>query len=561
MASEILTPALVWEDFKIEHSPEPELIAEYKNDGVTVTRFTLRGRSVKGGDVKIYCALARDESLEKSPGVFVVQDFADGADETFITFLARKGFTALVFDLAGSVGDRGNRTVYPDSVSYANYANCKDSLLTVNGSIKDTCWYEWGVAARYAFDYLASLPFVTGIGGIGTGEAATVLWHLAATEKRLKCAAFVKNCGWLAYSGRFKFSGIPDADFNDETLKFVAGVEPQTYAAHITCPTMLLVPTNCKRFDADRACDTLSRIKDGIYCFLDYSVKFRDSVSHDELKNCELFFDKFLCGKSVDLPSKAEIYGEAENGKLKISVSPDEKELAGVSVYVAEGVVDPALRSWREIKEYSVTDDGKYVFCYAPYSGSGIVTFFARMRYKNGATVGTPVLCKKFSESEASLKYKSNVIYSSRECETEGVFGADTSGVPAPIDIDLFPDNVVAVGEGPCGIKGVRCTGGLLTFAVGAERYRPSEEASILLDAYVKEDSVLSASVYTDFFGNRVEYVARLKLRGGNIWHNVKFSRTDFKTAEGRPLKNFDSIQGLKIDAVGEYLINNVLWV
>lgn len=561
MASEILTPALVWEDFKIEHSPETELIAEYKNDGVTVTRFTLRGRSAKDGDVKIYCALARDESLGNTPGVFVVQDFLSGADETFITFLARKGFTALVFDLAGNVGDRGNRTVYPESLSYANYANCKDSLLSVKGSIKDTCWYEWGTVARYAFDYFISLPFVTEIGGIGTGEAATVLWHLASVEKRLKCAAFIKNCGWLAYSGRFKFSGIPDADFGDDILKFVAGVEPQTYAAHITCPTMLLVPTNCRRFDVDRAYDTISRIKDGVYCLMDYSVKFREYVSHEEIKNCALFFDKYLRNANVYLPAKTEISGETENGCLKITVSPDVEQLENVSLYVAEGVLDPALRSWREVKEFSKEGTDRYVFTYAPYFESGLVTFFARARYKNGATVATPVLCKKFTESEALVQYKSNVIYSSRECETEGVFAAATSGVPASIDIDIFPDNEVSVKQGPCGINGITCVGGLLTFAVGAERYRPSDEARILLDVYVKEDSDLSVSVYTDYFGSCTEYVARVKIRGGNIWHNVKLSRTDFKTAEGRPLKSFDAVHGLKIDAVGEYLINNVLWV
>lgn len=562
MASEILTPLQVWEDFNIEHQPEIELIGEYKDGNISITRFYLYGRSVDNEKVKIYCALSRDISLNKQPGIFVVQDFMDGADETFITYLAKRGYSAITFDMAGDESDKGNRTKYPKSISFANFVNSEKGLRQITGSIKQSCWYEWGVTARYVLDYFSSLDFIDSIGAIGAGDASTVLWHLSTDTSLFKCVGFILNAGWLAYKGRFKFSGILDADFSDEDLKYIAGIEPQTYAPHVKCPTIMLVPTNSDKFDCDRAYDTFVRLNQSVYALIDYSVKYRNSVSSEVVTSAELFFDKYLKNKnSIYLPKRIEISGEIEDGKLSVTVSPDKKDLKELVLYVAEGVINPSVRAWHQEKYVQETEDGSYVFEFTPYCNSGNVVFFARATYKNGASIASAIINKRFSLQESSLKYKSNVIYSSREELAESIFTSAKESEFTPMGLNLESENTVQYKIGPANVGGVYCTNGILTFNVGTNRYRPSEDATCMLDVYVKEDSILTVKLITNFFNERKEYIASAKVRGGKVWHNVKLTRQEFKTIEGQPLRTFEEIEALEINADGEYLINNILWV
>lgn len=561
MSNEIFTPITLWEDFTLEHLPIVETIGEFVDGDIAVTRFYLKGRTLSDGEVKIYGAIARNKQKNKMPGIFVVQDFRDAADETLICHLAERGYAALTFDFAGDSGINGNHSVYPDSLSGINYKNCYDKLTSLKGDAKSSPWYEWGVTARYAFDYLASLPFVTKIGAIGIGEAANLVWHISATDMRLNCATFVMNAGWKAYRGMNKFKTGSVPEFSGEMLRYLACIEPQSYAAHVKCPALLLVATNSNKFDFDRAYDTLSRINPGIYSSIDYSVEARDSVCAENVKTMEIFFARYLKNSKEELPRETALDGEISNGKLLIKVTPDFENLEEVYVYVAEQAETPCLRSWKKLTECYKTESGEFCFQYQPYSGSGGVLFFARSIYKSGYSVGSNVICKKFQPEDVLLSYRSNVIYSSRIPGTESVFTPALENHVKPSGLNIFEDNTVKIKKGPMGITGVCCFGGLLSFCLGTEKYMPKEDAILMIDLYVKQDSVLTVKLITDYFENKIEYVAKVKINGANAWRNVKLERTDFKTEQGMGLKGFEKIQALIIDAEGEHLINNVLWV
>ncbi len=560
MANELFTPITLWEDFVLEHSPEIEPIGEFVNGDVVLSRFYIKGRTLSDGEVKIYTVLARNRQKSKMPGVFVIQDFKDAADENFIIHLAERGYSAITFDYAGDSGINGNHSVYPESLSGVNYKNCFDSLDKVKGNAKNSPWYEWGITARYVLDYFKSLDYVTKIGAVGIGDASTVLWHLSATETGLDCACFVMNAGWKAYSGMNKFKSGEVPEFSSEQLTYLACIEPQSYALHVKCPSLILVATNSGRFDFDRAYDTLSRIPSEIYSSIDYSIDAREVINTDGVKTMEIFLSEYLKNGKQELPKQTDIEGEIFNGMLNVTVKPDLTDLESVSVYVAEQIETPALRCWVKVSDGKENPDGSFSFTYLPYKESGEVIFFSRAVYKSGYAVGSCVLCRKFKPEDVNLSYKSNVIYSSRTEHGRGLITCARETKVKPSGLNIVADNTVKIKKGPMGINGICCFGGLLTFSLSLNKFKPKEDAILMFDLFVKEDSVVTVKLISDFSGSKIEYVSRIKVSGVNAWHNIKLEKSDFKTEEGMGLKSFDKIQAVVFDAEGEHLINNIVW-
>lgn len=560
MTSEILTPVVVWEDFKIEHQPKIVKIGEYVDGDIIISRFYLYGRTVENEYVKIYCALARNSRLISMPGALVVQDFKSGANEEIIRHLANDGYAGITFDMCGDFGDKGNRTVYPFALSKVNYINCKNELTKVEGSIKDTCWYEWGVTLRYVLDYFLSLPYVNCVGVIGEDFASTVVWHLCASDDRVKCGLIIQNSGWIAYKGKFKFDTDKNISFNDEMMKYMAGIEPQTYAAHVKCPIMLLTSTNNEDFDCDRATDTVNRISNNLYTAIDYSINFKSVIDFEEIKNFKLFFDKFVKGNNkVELPQSVAISGNVENGELNVIVEPDLNNLKDVKLYVAEGIIDPSIRSWQEVDGEKI--ENGYKFNFKPFADSKNIMFFAKSFYKNKFSVCSEILCKKVKSEEIENKYKSNIIYSSRLPNGESKFCAWKESATGSLPINIDGNNDIIVKNGPCGINGITSTNGLLTYSVGTPRFSPKDDALFMFDVYVKDNCEFEVCIKTKNQQDVREYYAKIKLCGGNAWHNVKVKHGDFKTIEGRSLKDYSGICSLALDCKSEFLVNNILWV
>ncbi|MBO5713845.1 MAG: hypothetical protein J6R83_00265, partial [Clostridia bacterium] len=317
---------------------------------------------------------------------------------------------------------------------------------------------------------------------------------------------------------------------------------------------------NSKRFDFDRAYDTLTRIDSKIYSSIDYSVDSRETVDEDGVKTMELFLSKYLKNSKEQLPLETDIEGEIVNGELIVTVKPDLKNLEKVNLYVSEQAENPALRCWEVISDGTTNPDGTITFNYLPYRESEQVMFFAKSIYKSGYGVGSCVLCRKFNPEDVNITYKSNVLYSSRTQDGKGIFTCARENKTKPSGINLEQDNSVIVRKGPMGIQGVCCCGGLLSFSLGIEKFKPKTDAILMLDVYVANDSVLTVKLISDFAGNKTEYIAVKRVLGANAWHNVKFEISDFKTEEGMGLKSFDKINAVFFDAEGEYLINNVIW-
>lgn len=575
MSGNILTPTAVWKDFKLSGEIKAEIIKECAKKGISTTHLRISGRKTADGEVGIYGVLTRKAQLTLAPAIIIVQEFTDGADTTLGKFLAEKGYTVLTVDLAGETEFNVGRaeetegidkpyTIYPESLKYAVYDEKAEDKAVIEGDAKATCWYEWARVIRYALEYIKTQPLITKVGILGVGKAATPLWQVLSADCGLSCAAVIGNAGWKGYRGIYKFGETPEPQFNDDALKYLAGIEPQAYAAHVKCPLMLLSATNSPDFDIDRAYDTVSRISQSIYTAVDYSVGGRKTVSAESFDSVVTFFDEFLLKDKPVLADEVTVKATVQDGEIIADVFPDANGLKNISVYFAEGEITPALRSWNKETEHVKGKDGVYTFRYAPYNKSGLVTFFARAEYENGFSVCSVMGCRKF---EAVENWKNNgknnehrVLFSSRLVNKVNGFYPAKENILPPLGITLNKSEIVKIKNGPMEIAGLSCSDGIITFKINAKKYKPTDNSMLMLDVFAKGGGNFCVKAISDYFGKKTEYIAQVKLFG-DLWQNVKIEINNFKTAEGMGLKSYEMVEALEFTADKEFLINNLLWV
>lgn len=562
MAGNILTPSAIWSDFSINGVPNFNLVTEKIIDDIIFTYGYIDGRVVNDQTVKIYTVTARKTQQAISPAILLVQDFQCDFNLEVITDFAKRGYAVTSVDLSGRAENKEFFTIYPEAIEYANYQTVKDSLYKVSGEVVNTCWYEWVCALKYVLRYLTSNPMISRVGCFGFGEAGTALWQIAGTdEDELACAVFALNAGWNGYRKINKFGGMVEPQFDDDMYKFIAGVEPQAYAMHVTCPTLMLSPTNSPLYDADRAYDTLSRIENA-RTVMHYSVGCSGKINYEGYLNTVNFFDLFLKkdgAKADEFPYETDISCEIIDGAIEITVTPFMKKILGVELYVSEEVNTPSLRCWQKVLGGKREED-TFKFTYSPYFESGSVTFFAQAKYKGDLAVGSKIINKKFKKEEVSNAHKSNILYSSRIKNAESVFYSALQ----KDDCRMFTDDAdaVKVKKGPMGLEGVCCGAGLLTFKFGTKKDRPSDDAILMFDVYAENKGEMFVKLISDYFGEKKEYLSKVNLIGGDVWQNVKLETARFKTAEGMGLKSMEKIEAVEFDVKdGEFLINNALWL
>ena len=568
MAGSILTPATLWEKFNINNVPEAELIEEKTEKGITVSKVYIDGQLTKSGRVKIFATVTRKSDLSVMPAVVIANGLKCDCQKysKMANMLAKNGYMVLSIDVGGRFEGKELFTIYPEDISYADYENARGRLAEVKTTAKETCWYEWGKVLRYALAYLKNQSSISKIGVIGIKSSSTLIWQLAATEPYLACAVSVMGAGWSVCKGIPKFSDKLEPQFSDETLKYVAGIEAQSYAKNVLCPMLALVATNNDSYDCDRVQDTLARINGDIYRASNYSTNFVTGIGEAGIDDTLLFLDRFLKGnESIKLPSEPQIKSEIVDKKIVVTITADSKELKEVHLFASEGEKNSYLRSWKKLSGGEVKAGGNntvLTYVYQPVENSDIACFFAKAEYENGFNICSSVVANRFKVGDVLPKRKSGILYSGREEFAESVFCPYEFAIPRENEYFLdSKEKAVTVSSGPMGIDGVSAESGLFTFRVNSSGINLSNDSILMLDVYSKEKGELKITLFADYFGEKTEFFVTVPLCGGRVWQNVKVDIARFKTAEGRPIKFAERLNALNICADGKYLINNVLWL
>lgn len=590
----LLSPQMLWKDFNVSMPSNPTYLSSDIFEGIETQSLYFSGRMVNRERVRIYGLLARKKIPVKGKpkgALLILPDCTNTVSYELVQEYAQLGYTVLMIDYRGAYPDTTNFTQYTKEIEYANYLNRGRHLDYVDVTAKETCWYEWVSCARLAISFLQEQPNVSKIGILGIKEGANVAFMTAGCDNRVDCLVPLFGSGWRAYKGVLRSSGL-DIDIDEERMRFLAGVEVQAYAPNVTCPVFYMTSTNSPDYDFDRSADTLVRIGENASdeksaktgssrlnknCFVNYAPRLKNYLDEYCRKDIELFLGKYLKDDNTYFPAepklelsvipisdKLEIKGGSKDSsvigyELHCDVKAEFNERArfkSVSVFISEGVENYAFRDWNEMIPIKSKIESERKFYYVLNGNSSFVNVFVRVEYRNGVTISTLPVVKKID----FLKKRGNkLLYS-----TESGLSSFTINEPKQnLELGLFVKTVgmLEIAE-DAGVKGLTSDYGLVTYKVNKTFLSLNEFSIFMVDVYAKEFSNIKFTLITaKSNGETREHVALYSVSGAEVWQNILLKVTDFKSENGKSIKDYSLVSSLKIEFDGNVLFNNFLFI
>lgn len=566
----ILSAVSVWKKFDMSTPLNPSEWEE-KEDKAAGMRFwnvTYSGRKTDDGGVRIFARFGKPSASGKYPAILLLPDAGKTLDDELLCYFIEKGYAVLMPDYSGKTevpDEKAPRTIYPPSLSYANFAKA-GGYDRVEGSVEETCWFEWIYVALYSVEYLKQREDISEIGVVGIRTGGEIAWKTMLSPD-LKCGVPINAAGWRAYRNIDKFAANSEINMSDERHRYIAGIESQSYAPFVKCPVLMLCALRDATFDYDRAYDTYSRIGRADGSAIIYSADSGSCIGPNALKDLDLFLEKHLKGREIYIPKALNITLAVEDGTLRADVEYDEGGiLEETGIYYAETGENTrsVFRDWQCVvrTEGKNIKNGKLSCELAHYKGASAAFAYAYAKYINGFRVVSKIASKKFASPDTDA-VKSRVIYSGEEVDGFSVANyGDYSVADTFLEREAIPKRI----EGYGNIKGVYSVGGIKTYRIGSPRYLPEENAMLEFDVYAYSDIRLKVSVDVLTSENRIErFGCELSVKGGGKWKRVILSAAEFKAeTTGVPLGSFSDGRALCFDCEDEdteYAVTNILWL
>lgn len=594
----ILTPSAVWNGFKGDLPLKDSKVHEMTYDGITYAEVYFSGREINSSRVRIYGLYARPNPLpsnRKIGAVLILPDFCDTINLELVNHFAKMGYAVLMVDYRGDVGDNANHTIYPSEIEYANYG--KEDMFRVERDAKETCWHEWACVAKYAISYLKSRVEVDKIALIGIKQGANVGWQTLYKESRIECFVSLFGAGWQAYKGVFKSEGT-DISMDDERYRWLGGVDAHVYAQYCKCPVLYLTATNSPDFDCERGIETISRVQrstskgaekdaektgekeeenkenppkpeveiEPIKCVFNYSPRLKDTIDKKSADDIALFLKKYLtkAGALTDrlyFPASPALFLAIDNEKKTAFaevIIAEEDKLKGLTVYMSEGIADPAKRNWCQMVSVKNKNTANRKYFKLPLGGAcDFINAFAVVDYKNGVSVSSRMVMKKIENPLPAIP--ANMLYSSRS-------GIDCFTVCDELSNSVgkifFNENVgVELAECANGITGVTSRYGLLNYRIVEKRFNPTDRSIIKSDIYCEDYTKLKVGLVLIENGQKCEYSTFIELKGSKVWQKIQIDLAGLKDENRIGIKNYENIVALKFEASSRFAVNNILLI
>ena len=483
----------------------------------------------------------------------ILPNFSEGISEDLVYYYVSRGYDVLFIDLKGETLDSKNYTKYPDDVSYANYSKCDKTFYSLNGTAKETCWYEWVAASKYAVSFLQKNNPKKPIFALGIKNGANVLWQLAGCDKRLSAAIFLFGAGWLSYKDIDKHDDY-EIEMDFDRIRFLAGVDAQSYAKHVTCPVLYMGSSINKEFNAERAIDTLSYLENQKKVYFNINVSSGDVLDAKNLKTIDIFLDKYILKSKGKLPEYPLIDVDVKNDCLECNVKYSQgDQVKSICVYTSFDNVELCKRVW--YKQYLTPNESGET-----NSTSEIITnfenllSFVEVEYNNGLTLTSKFFYKNCSCNLVTNKPK--ILFNNEAYNVEFIVNNSSNDLLGGI---FTKNQLHSVELGPNAIKGLTSSNTLSTYAIRNFVSDISDNSFIKFDVYAPSYLNLTLSIKCD----ENTYLYEIELSGGEVWQNVIVDFAEFKDENGFVIEDYSKITLLSFSSIGKYLLNNVmvLWL
>lgn len=251
------TVAELWSDFDPCKEPlQAQTVREWKDDGITYRYVTFYVGTFKGRLARMAAFYAFPQSGEKLPGLLHLHGGGQRAFLHEVEYYARRGYACLSINWGGREmenarpGDPNTDwgAVDPTQRNVPGYFNLNPGAKYLDAfeSPRNNNWYLLTIGARRALTFLAQQTKVDaeklGVYGHSMGGNLTV--YVAGTDERIKVAApsaggqGFRTVPWKLLPQQRRRTPNGDMQLFRNTLGF------QSYAPHIKAPLLWLGATN-----------------------------------------------------------------------------------------------------------------------------------------------------------------------------------------------------------------------------------------------------------------------------------------------------------------------------
>ena len=598
----ILSAVSIWKTYDTTAPLDVVLLQEKTYlTGWTVSEVTFGGHQVEDGQVRVYAKYARPSSPGKYPAIVLLPDVGKGLDEDLIAYFVKKGYAVLMPDYCGkpqeqeqevAVADEEEQgeqlsmnldiqeeaveesvqeeetpcryTLYPESLSYANWTSAVGFDHLEGVPADKTCWYEWTYVALSSIEYLKSVG-ATDIGVIGIRTGGEIAWK-AILSPDVKCGVPINAAGWLSAKNVKKFDDGAQMNLSDERHRYIAGIESQSYAPFVKCPVLMLCALNDYGFDYDRAYDTYSRIGGEKDNAIFYSQDSGSCIGGEALTNLDMFLQKHLKGREIYLPQPLNVSLTVKDGQWTVDIESDPDGLLDeICVYASEADenTNSVFREWQS--RYSISGKqvkgGKVSCPLTVFEGSASVFAYAYARYLNGFAIVSKIVYRKNPDKKQKA-IKNRMIFAGEDIDCFCVADHSKYSIGG---ILLDKEALPKLMQGADGIYGASSFGGLKTYKISSPQYRPDDNALLEFEIYSLRDDKVRVSVDLSANGVEERFSCVCKVKGGGKWKRIVLTAAEFKGEEsGASLYRFSDGKALLFDCESEendIAITNILWL
>jgi dienelactone hydrolase len=569
-ADEPKAPATVtelWADFDPRKDAlDTKIVREWEKDGIVYRYVTYHVGTFKGKPARMAGFYAFPKDGKKLPALLQLHGGGQRASLKEVEFYAKRGYACLSINWGGREmedakdGDPNTDwgAVDPTQKNVPGYFNLKpgEKYLDPFESPRNNNWYLLTLGARRGLTFLEQQPEVDpdklGVYGHSMGGNLTV--YVAGSDSRVKAASpSVGGSGFRTQPWPLLPQHKPQTPNGDVKL-FDATIGFESYAPNISAPLLWLGATNDFHGIMDDTYRTGELIphKNVRYSFTPHmNHRFTPAFAVTR----PLWFDQYLKG-SFTLPKTPEtkLMLISEDHLPELQVTPDSLlPVAEVHVYYSVDA-DPQARFWRSVE--------------AKKSGD---TWTAKLPV---LTVDQPLFAfanvaypLKMNESEPYARPTekfaiSSMLHSAAPVDLKRADVKATDKADPVIDdfthgwrdwYLLSPDNPHHWEFSTRKLNDPKWQGQpgqRLTVEVQAEK--PNELVIVLTENFFRQ-----------YRGKSQEFVAVVKLDGGNDTQTISLEPKDFKTSDGEALSSWKNVDLVSFRAYydkGEKLIGSKNW-
>ena len=419
--------------------------------------------------------------------------------------------------------------------------------MATEPSVKASSWYLWTRISRRALTCLEQQPGVdpNRLGIFGVSMGGTIVWPLAAMDRRVKAACAIYGVGWNTYPDEL---GSPDPKAGDAATKlWRKTMESESYARLVKCPVLFLNATNDQHGNMDRSFQTLAQVPTEVRWA--FTPRYRHHIAAEQGADLPLWMDAHLKHREPFPKSPVAEVRLGTDGVPLLIVKPDgSQSIRRVDLFYAVENRNPKNRYWCSatvrrdqktwIAELSIPDPRQPLFA------------FANVLYNSGVCVSTNLV--SVIPSEHRHAKATDIPLLLIDDFATGTDGWVTSS-PATDPIPPVP-NLLTSAVGPEGKSGITVTRSiaLTTHKLGDPKWRGPKDAKLQFQVHVRSPKKLRVVMHEKEFAiGWTQYAAEIALEPGEGWRTITFSADAFTTDKGDHLKGWGAVRQLELKTTG----------